>query len=304
VCVRPIRAYQTSDGSVFFSEVGQRDFVRTLELSCQQCIECRLERSRQWAVRCVQEASLHVNNCFITLTYARDPVTLIYDDFQKFMKRLRKRFACFDVELGHWVPRFFAGGEYGEQLGRPHFHACLFGVDFPDKVFLRRSESGFDLFRSPVLEALWPSGFSTVGNFSFESAAYVARYVMAKVNGDQAEAWYRVVDPDTGEVIDRVPEFCHMSLRPGIGALWLDRYRSDVYPHGLMVVNGKEVTPPKYYERRYKRFAEGSEELASLEERRARARRERGVQDSTDERLKVREQVAAARVRLYRRKLK
>ena len=40
-----------------------------LKLPCGQCVGCRLERSRQWAVRCVHEAQMHDRNCFITLRF-------------------------------------------------------------------------------------------------------------------------------------------------------------------------------------------------------------------------------------------
>ena len=66
-----------------------------------------------------------------------------------------------------------------------------------------------------------------VGDVSFQSAGYVARYSLKKVNGDLAAAHYRRVDPDTGEVFDLVPEFAHMSLKPGIGASWFDRFYGD-----------------------------------------------------------------------------
>ena len=64
------------------------------------------------------------------------------------MKRLRKR-------IGSKV-RFYAGGEYGEQgTIRPHFHACLFGYDFPDKVFYKNTSSGERIYTSKLLESLW-----------------------------------------------------------------------------------------------------------------------------------------------------
>ena len=87
-----------------------------MKISCGQCIGCRLERSRQWAVRCVHEASLHTANSFITLTYRNECLpgdgSVHPEHFQKFMKRLRK--ALPDVKI-----RFFHCGEYGSMLSRP-----------------------------------------------------------------------------------------------------------------------------------------------------------------------------------------
>ena len=120
-------------------------------MPCGQCIGCRLERSRQWAIRCVHEASLWPDNCFVTLTFDDDNIissgSLVKADFQKFMKRLRKRF-------GKGV-RYFHCGEYGDLLGRPHHHACLFNFSFPDR-YLWSSSGGVNLYRSPTLEELWP----------------------------------------------------------------------------------------------------------------------------------------------------
>ena len=179
-----------SDGSVKFVSRNKAGVEGTLELPCGQCIGCRLERSRQWAMRCLHEASLYDRNAFITLTYDDSHLppggSLSYPDFQRFMKRLRRR-------IGSKV-RFYAGGEYGEQgTIRPHFHACLFGYDFPDKVFFKRSASGDKLYTSKLLESLWPYGISSVGDVTFQSAAYIARYCVAKRTGDAAKSWYACV---------------------------------------------------------------------------------------------------------------
>jgi hypothetical protein len=181
-CYKPLTAYQCADRSIIWREIPGADVVRTLSLPCGQCVGCRLERSRQWAVRCMHEAQMHTSNCFITLTYAPEfireakDLSLNYEHFQLFMKRLRKRFTGKTI-------RFYMAGEYGELRDRPHFHACIFGLDFEDKKFLKRTETGSILYTSKILEELWPYGYSSIGDVNFESAAYVARYIMKKVNG-------------------------------------------------------------------------------------------------------------------------
>ncbi len=129
-CYHPLSAFQCADGSIVFHERRWYNTVKTLSLPCGQCIGCRLERSRQWAMRCMHEAQLHENNCFITLTYDNTHLpsdgSLHYKDFQLFIKRLRKKF-------GNTRIRYYMAGEYGENFGRPHFHACIFGHDFHDK---------------------------------------------------------------------------------------------------------------------------------------------------------------------------
>lgn len=224
-----------------------------LSLPCGQCSGCRLERSRQWAMRCVHEESLHDASAFITLTF--DPRFLPSDGslctrtFQLFMKRLRK-----DV---HPVKvRFFHCGEYGTAcrgcnlskmlctcavfvptLGRPHYHAIIFGFGFPDRE-LWKVKNGNRLYRSAQLERLWPFGHSSVGDVTFDSAAYVARYVMKKISGDMAIDHYE----------GKKPEYVTMSRRPGIGAGWYKKFGAETYKHDSVVVRGREVPPPKFYD--------------------------------------------------------
>lgn len=299
-CYHPIEGYR----SRFVNASGKRSIVFNkrdgfvdlkVNIPCGQCIGCRLEKSRQWAMRCVHEASLHDANCFITLTYDDDnlPVgyTLVKKHFQDFMKRLRWRF-----------PQrisYFACGEYGEILQRPHYHACLFGFDFPDKAKLKQVGDNL-LYRSLVLEELWPFGFCTIGSVSFDSAAYCARYVMKKVTGDRAERHYESILRETGEIVRREPEFALMSLRPAIGKLWYNRFNGEVLASDSVVMRGKEMNPPKYYDKLHER----EDELAHSRVKWKRIRKaKKHADNNTPERLLVREVVAAAKVNLLKREL-
>lgn len=238
----------------------------------------------------MHEASLYERNSFVTLTYAQEHLPkrsmLDYPAFQKFMKRLRKAAGSNGV-------RFYMCGEYGPENGRPHYHACLFNWDFVDKKYWRVSPSGEKLYRSELLERLWPYGNCEIGNVTFQSAAYVARYCVQKVTGHNARLHYRRVDQDG--VYQLPPEFNKMSLKPGIGATWLQKFQKDVYPHDYVVVNGKEVKPPKYYDKLFSKVAPGDfEEIQFLRESQARA----NYQDNTDDRLAVKEIVTRARTNL------
>lgn len=239
-CYRPLDAWQKEDGSIVFAERG--NILRSLTLPCGQCIGCRLERSRQWAVRCMHESQMHTHNSFVTLTYNDESLpadySLNYRHFQLFMKRVRKA-------VGNC--RFYMCGEYGETYSRPHYHACLFGLRPNDLYNWRKSGAGFQLYRSPSLEKLWDLGNVEVGDVTFESAAYVARYIVKKVTGPEAEDHYSIVDPITGEIHARPAEFTKMSLKPGIGFTWFQRYKSEVFPLDRVVVRGAECKPPRYY---------------------------------------------------------
>ena len=96
-CYHPMQGYRSrADGKTIVFNPTHGWVDRPLTIPCGQCVGCRLERSRQWAVRCVHEASLHEDNCFITLTYNNESLpedgSLNKKHFQDFMKRLRKKY--------------------------------------------------------------------------------------------------------------------------------------------------------------------------------------------------------------------
>lgn len=198
---------------------------------CGQCVGCRLERSRQWAIRISQEASLYDKNCFITLTYSDlyCPKSLDLRHFQLFMKRLRKKY-------GNGI-RFFHCGEYGDLNGRPHYHAALLNFDFPDKK-LYYSRNGFNYYLSESLSNLWPYGIHLISDLTYDSAGYIARYVLKKLTGDVAIDAYK----------DKKPPYVTMSRRPGIGFPWIEKYLENVYTIDRIVVKGHESLPPRYYD--------------------------------------------------------
>lgn len=330
-CYHPITAFQAEPGTPLLFE--QPQWAKTqrgggyqqLQIACQQCSGCRLKRSREWAMRCLHEKQLHKNTCFITLTYNDDNLPehnrLVYRDFQLFMKRLRKaaqqgmnqensecRADRHQDKDGQPVTRikFYMCGEYGEQLGRPHFHAILFGVDFTDRLYIKKTPSGSKLYRSERLERLWNKGFSSVADVTFESAAYVARYVMKKRTGDGNKTEYEILDLETGEIVKKKKEFNNMSRgnrqnkNNGIGRQWLEKYKDDVYTTGKVIVRGHKNNPPRYYDKlmkkidqehledmQYKRYLEA---LTQLEHR-------------TPERLAVQEEVATAKTKSLKRKI-
>jgi hypothetical protein len=231
-CTRPLNAYRSQSGKIFFTPFRDAEFI---QLPCGQCIGCRLSHSRDWATRMVHEAFMHERNCFITLTYndAHLPSggTLVKKHLTDFFKRLRKA-------LGETKIRYFACGEYGSKLSRPHYHAIIFGYDFPDK---RLHQNGkFPLFISSLLQALWPFGFSTVAAFSFESAAYVARYCVKKITGNLADEHYGV----------KIPEYSVMSRNPGLGYDFFIQFYDDIVNHDRVVSRGgRQTMPPRYYDK-------------------------------------------------------
>lgn len=237
---------------------------------------------------------MHKENAFVTLTYDNEHIIyggaahgiLVPRHLQLFWRALRKKLR----KRGKRI-RYFACGEYGDESNRPHYHACIFGFDFPDKK-IHSTQNGITLYRSDYLDNLWGHGICTIGDVNFESAAYVARYVMKKRLGQDSKSY---------DAEGITPEFVTMSRRPGIGSTWLDKYQNDVFPHDYMVVrNGIKSKPPKFYSNKYalshpleaediknKRLDEGALQWA----------------DNTPERLAARERIKKRAIEALKRRL-
>jgi len=290
-CYHPLHAFRSREPgingkhNIAFSGAGE-----SIDLPCGQCIGCRLEKSRQWAIRCVHESQMHEKNSFITLTYNNEnlPPTGSVDvkHWQKFMKRLRKN-------TGLKI-RFFHCGEYGDQLGRPHYHACMFGYDPDDKVFYKNTENGDKLYTSESLDQVWSMGNCYLGELNFASAAYTARYIMKKVTGKQALKHYEsAINKQTGEISIKTPEYITMSRKPGIGRSWYEKYKKDIYPGDFTVLNGKKIKSPRYYD--YLLEQEDPELLINLKQLRKQESKTQ-LHDQTKARLLVRETVKKAQI--------
>lgn len=320
-CYHPLHGYRSKHLN---PETGKRGWVsklskainaERLSIPCSRCIGCKLEYSRQWAIRCMHEKQMHADNSFVTLTYAPENApyggTLIKKDFQDFAKRLRKAHA------GRTI-KYFHCGEYGERNKRPHYHALLFGVDFPDKEFFKTTPSGERLYTSETLQRLWPAGFCTAGDVTFESAAYVARYVVKKITGEQARTPVQarptglLLRPyerltNDGEIVEVIPEYVTMSLKShqpgqpgGIAASWYGKFKGDVYPHDEVILRGRAMKPPKFYDRLLE--MEDPEARAVLTARRLVESAKREA-DQTTRRLQDREAVKLAQITNLKRGL-
>lgn len=288
-CYFPLEAYRVPGGGVTFKR--RESTGVQLKLACGQCIGCRLDRSRAWALRCVHEAQQHEQNSFLTLTYRDEDLphggTLVKDHVQRFMKRLRKSIAPKKV-------RYYLVGEYGEKFSRPHYHVLLFGHRFDDCELWSVSKKGERLYQSEKLNRLWGYGYCLSGDVTFESAAYCARYCLKKINGErQAEHYWRVCER-TGEAHEVVPEFVTMSRRPGIGKTWFDLYKSDVYPHDTVVHNGKKFRPPRYYDKLLEQT--DADLLERLKKERVKNAKKHS-ENNTSERLEVRHKVHKAKAK-------
>lgn len=247
----------------------------------------------------MHEKRLHSQSAFLTLTYddAHLPAgnTLVKAHLQNFMKRLRDRYDWYANENSSGV-RFFACGEYGEKSCRAHYHVLLLNRDLPDRRIVK-SGSEYNLYESKALRELWPHGHHAIGDVTFESCAYVARYCMKKITGEKAAAHYG----------NRLPEFIVMSRRPGLGAGYFDKYASELVNHDSVIVNGHPAALPRYYDNKLPAVLPdrdgllSSIELLKFKRRRKITRAMRA--DNSLRRLRVREVVMEAKLKQKARSL-
>jgi hypothetical protein len=246
-CYQPIEAFQDLESKlVYFKETPN---TRPLTLPCGRCIGCRVAKAKEWAIRCSHEAQMHKENAFLTLTLSDenmpDDGALDKRHLQLFFKRLRKN-------TGRNI-RYYACGEYGGITGRAHYHVLLFGMDFhEDRKLWKQKPNGDRLYTSAFLEKIWGLGHAIIGNLTFGTAAYCARYTMKKKFGEYGGRHVNV-DPETGELTPVQEPFAVMSLRPAIGLTWLEKYHADIYAErkGYVRLENKEYPIPRYYDKIY-----------------------------------------------------
>lgn len=258
----------------------------------------------------MHEAQMHQDNCFITLTYDDEHLpedgTLVLSDWQDFAKRTRKKYKF----------RFYHCGEYGDINGRPHYHAAIFGLDFAhDREHLRENPQGDTLYSSATLTNLWPHGLHAIGELTFSSAAYVARYIMKKQTGNSGEwgsdPWRHygtTVDVKPGQAgtyhtsnrFTLKPEYTTMSRSPGIGKTWIDKYIDDVYPYDEVIIRGHPSQPPKFYDDQLEKI--NPQLLKQMKAARIKSAA-KFEEHTTYDRLAIREEVANARMQAYSREL-
>lgn len=175
---------------------------KVMLIPCGQCIGCRIRQREDWTTRIELEARDYPKEevWFITLTYDDEHVPgmivktgeiirkvqytwkpgekrpssvqiLLYEDIQKFLKRLRK--------AARAKLRYFVAGEYGEQTARPHYHMILYGWRPTDLENLYKiHHNGY--YTSKWMEDLWGMGQIQIAQAVPETYRYVAGYVTKK----------------------------------------------------------------------------------------------------------------------------
>lgn len=304
-CYHPIEGkyapWRNSSGKrpIIFNQTGNK-LLETVKVPCGQCIGCRLDKSRAWAIRVVKEASLHEDNCFITLTYNDENLpengSLVKEHFTKFMKRLRKKLSPRKI-------RYYMCGEYGTKYGRPHYHAVIFNYDFPDKEEIERHNQYRQdlpkLYTSTILSETWGKGYVSIGEVTLDSAAYIARYCTKKITGEAEHENYFNFDIETGEIKERLQEYQTMSRRPGIAADWFDKYgKEEIQVGDYITEKGKKIKVPRYFQDRLEQ--QDPEAYEVYREKRIEIGKKYS-DDNTPERLSQRQKCLWAKIRNLKR---
>lgn len=223
MCLHPLKASLNPEGGrPLLTPEGE------FKLGCGKCAECISRRASDWALRAKHEISLHDENCFLTLTYDDDNLPgqfIVKGDFQKFMKRLRKKT---QKNL-----RYMVSYEYGGKTNRPHMHAIIFGWTPENQEYLRETPSGYPLFTAQSVSKLWDKGYHSVADANAKTAYYIASYAL---KGNSST----VIDRDTGEEVE-ISDSMDVSKKPGIGLKYLIN-------NAEQLVNSGEVLP-RYYQK-------------------------------------------------------
>lgn len=278
ICNHPLTRVEDFNGKVTFHEAKLNDqetlsdwktslktqgYIKSVKMiPCGQCVSCRLNKARDWANRIMMECQDFKYNYFVTLTYADEylPIkktintetgevitgaTLKKEDLTKFNHDLRQ---YWERKFNHSGIRYYSCGEYGEQNLRPHYHCIIFNLPYlDDLVIYKKTELGDTLYTSETLSKIWKKGYVIVGEVTYESASYVARYVMKKRWGKDADAYY--------ESLAKIPEFTTMSRMPGIGRNYYEANKETIYQTDEIFVKTKKgsvrLKPSAYFDRLY-----------------------------------------------------
>lgn len=294
-CFHPLKAFANPrGGKPFFSRPAGHS-GRVLDLACGRCIGCRIDRASEWSARIVHECLFWEDNWFLTLTFDDEhyPANASIDrrDVQLFFMRLRGM-ACRAGLLEGAHVRYFYNGEYGESTHRAHYHSIVFGLRLTDLKKWKKNERGEQMWTSDFLSEVWGNGRVVVGAVTRASAAYVAGYCLRDTKAKHSP--YGFVDPETGELVERVAPFVGMSRRPGIGRDYFEKYGGQLVAGDFVVIEGRKLPTPRYYRRLLeKQNPELFESLKAIREREAYSARSKA--ERRPARLAAREVVTAAK---------
>jgi len=184
-----------------------------LTFPCGKCMSCRVQRTNEWSIRLMDEASSWEHSVFVTLTYSEDKLPpsgrIEKRELQLFLKRLRKEY--------EQPIKYYASGEYGTRgTCRPHYHLIIFGMRISDKH---------------IIEKAWNKGLVHVGTVTINSCRYVSSYIQKKLYKQPGER-----DSDLFSLQSQ-----------GLGLSWAESNFSYLKQNEKITHQGVPMGVPRYY---------------------------------------------------------
>lgn len=277
--------------------IGRKSLARVgfhvqerVTVPCGHCLGCRTDQARGWAVRLVHEGMTSATAWFVTLTYRPEELpqwgSLFPRDFTLFTKKLRRSENDFGRRFSYYV-----AGEYGDDTARPHYHAALFGPEFLDKEQILE-RNGAPVFTSETLQTTWGHGLCEMTGLTYAAARYCASYVRKKVRRQDHPDHYVRVDPASGELVEIEREYGRMSRNPALGRRWIEQFWEDAYPRDFVVMDGRPLKPPRYYDKWMENFQPAV--MLAVKEQRL-----KDIVEIGDEKLIMKEKIHRAKVNLF-----
>lgn len=252
-------------------------YNKVYKVPCNNCDECLLNRSKRKTAQLMIEnydRKDETGSWFITLTYDDNhiPYNEVWKDgkmisveeslppkdpyLYEFKKDRKKCIKPFIDNLSNYAKRtyrdeklmWFYCAEYGGQTMRPHFHMIVFGLHIPiTELKFYEQRDGYILYEWTKGAEIWENGFVTVGNFTPETAAYVAGYVLKK-QSTKVKNWYYTQQ-------GKIPEYTGQSRYPAIGSSYYEKHKDEIYQTDEIYIPGAlgvmKLRPTSYYDQKF-----------------------------------------------------
>lgn len=252
-------------------------YNKVYKVPCNNCDECLLARSKRKAAQLMIEnydRKDETGSWFITLTYDDNhiPYNEVWKDgkmisieeslppknpyLYEFKKDRKKCIKPFIDNLSYYAKEnygdqklmWFYCAEYGGQTMRPHFHMIIFGLHIPiTELKFYEQREGYILYEWTKGAEIWDNGFVTVGNFTPETAAYVAGYVLKK-QSTKVKNWYYTQQ-------GKIPEYTGQSRYPAIGSSYYEKHKDEIYQTDEIYIPGAvgvmKLRPTSYYDQKF-----------------------------------------------------
>ena len=219
------------------------------KIPCRYCINCRVDRRKEWVERCYYEFINKVSGTFLTLTYDEATLyekcivrgndeklraTLNYKDVREFLRNLKYYIKTNKEKQSVLLQedfKYLGVGEYGENgsiWDRPHWHILLFGIDW--------------YTNKELLEKTWNGGITDAKPILNGGINYVLKYIDKQIMGKEA-----IYDNYTRYGLEPPKQF----MSKGLGyKLYEENRENAIQNNGVIKKGPREIIVPQYYKKK------------------------------------------------------